>query len=321
MVRIENRPADTMKLKHLAFGMATFVPGVNRLRIRGTGGTDSARYCYSVWLRHVVMARSSGLNPYPKIVAELGPGDSLGIGLAALISGCDKYVALDVVEHANTKINTRIFDELITLFMNRTPIPGEDEFPKVEPYLERYEFPADIFSAQRLQRALEPSRIETIRNSISDFRREDSVIHYKVPWDDASVVETESVDMIYSQAVLEHVDDLAGTYRAMRSWLKPTGYMSHEIDFKCHGTADEWNGHWAHSDFLWRLIKGRRRYLLNREPRSTHIAILLAEGFKIACDKRVKSESRLTVNELAPRFRSMSADDLVTSSTFIQAKK
>jgi len=94
-----------MKLKQLIFGMATFVPGIYQLRAKGTGGTDSARYCYSVWLRHLVMAKRNGLNPYPRIVAELGPGDSLGIGLAALISGCDKYFAL-------TSLNTQTPKEM-----------------------------------------------------------------------------------------------------------------------------------------------------------------------------------------------------------------
>jgi len=297
------------------------VPGVNRIRIKGTGGTDSARYCYSVWLRHLVIAKENGLNPYPKIVAELGPGDSIGIGLAALISGCDKYFAFDVVEHANISRNIKIFDELVTLFENRIPIPGEDEFPRVKPYLEKYNFPADILDENRLQNALEESRLERIRDSIIDFQRKDSLIQYKVPWNSSSILEKESVDMIYSQAVLEHVDDLRGTYKAMYSWLKSTGYISHQIDFKCHGTADEWNGHWAHSDFMWKLIRGKQPYLLNREPHSTHIATLTEEGFKVVCDKKINSESRFTINELAPRFQSMSDDDLITSGAFIQAVK
>ena len=114
-----------MKLKQLIHGTATFMPGLNHYHAKGTGGTDSARYCYSIWLRHLVMAKSNGLNPYPKIVAELGPGDSLGIGLAALISGCDKYFAFDVVEHANTERNVKIFDELVTLFRDRVKTPDK----------------------------------------------------------------------------------------------------------------------------------------------------------------------------------------------------
>ena len=310
-----------MKLKPLIYGISTFVPFVNPYASKGTGGTDSARYCYSVWLRHLVMAKSNGLNPYPKVVAELGPGDSLGTGLAALICGCDKYFAFDVVGYANVERNARIFNDLVTLFKNRTPIPGDDEFPEVKPYLEKYDFPADILDEDRLKHALEESRVETISDSISDFQRKDSLIQYKVPWYDESILEKESVDMIYSQAVLEHVDDLRATYRAMHSWLKSTGFISHQIDFKCHGTADEWNGHWSYSDFMWKLIRGKRPYLLNREPHSTHIATLTQEGFKVLCDKIIRSESSLTIDKLAPKFRSISSDDLITSGAFIQAVK
>ena len=40
------------------------MPGVNQLREKGTGGTNSARYCYSIWLRPLVMAKKNGLNPF-----------------------------------------------------------------------------------------------------------------------------------------------------------------------------------------------------------------------------------------------------------------
>lgn len=310
-----------MKLRQLIYGIATFFPGVSRLRSKGTGGTDSARYCYSVWLRHLVLAKNNGLSPYPKIVAELGPGDSLGIGLAALISGCNKYFAFDVVKHADTERNLKIFDKLVTLFKNRTAIPGPNEFPKVKPYLSGYEFPTDILDENILQNSLEISRIQKIRASIENPQHNDSCIQYKVPWYDMNLLEENSVDMIYSQAVLEHVDDLPNTYKSMHLWLKSTGYMSHQIDFKCHGHADEWNGHWMYSNLIWKLIKGKRPYLLNREPRSTHIALLKEVGYKIVCDNKIKSKSSLTRDDLASRFKYITDDDLTTSGAFIQAVK
>lgn len=46
------------------------------------------------------MAYKNGLPVHPDTVAGLGPGDSLGFGLAALISGADKYFAFDVVEQS-----------------------------------------------------------------------------------------------------------------------------------------------------------------------------------------------------------------------------
>ena len=71
-------------------------------------------------------------------------------------------------------------------------------------------------------------------------------------------------------------------------WLKPSGYISNQVDFKCHGTAPEWNGHWRYSDWMWRLVRGRRAYLLNRAPISAHLALLKEEGFEIACDQSVQ---------------------------------
>ena len=310
-----------MKFRPLIRGITTFIPGMEHFHTDRTGGTISARYCYSVWLRHLVMAKKSGLDPYPKTVAELGPGDSLGIGLAALISGTDKYFAFDVVEYANTMKNLEVFDELVSLFQNRENIPDDKEFPGVKPYLENYSFPGDIIDEERLNYAMQTSRLERIRNSINNLNGKESVIQYRVPWFDLNVIEEDSVDMIYSQAVLEHVDDLDNTYKAMWSWLKPAGYMSHQIDFKCHGLTDQWNGHRAYSNFMWKLIRGRRPYLLNREPHSTHIAFLKKEKFKIVCDDIIKSETGLKRNELAPKFRSISDEDLTISNSFIQALK
>ena len=53
------------------------------------------------------------------------------------------------------------------------------------------------------------------------------------------MVKSGSVDMILSQAVMEHVEHLEQTYEAMRHWLKPGGLASHAIDFKSHGTAEQ----------------------------------------------------------------------------------
>ena len=40
-----------MNARSMLSGIATYLPGATR--VRATGGTDSARYCYSVWLRHL----------------------------------------------------------------------------------------------------------------------------------------------------------------------------------------------------------------------------------------------------------------------------
>ena len=127
--------------------------------------------------------------------------------------------------------------------------------------------------------------------------------------------------MIYSQAVLEHVDDLHGAYQAMYLWLKPRGFISHQIDFKCHGLADSWNGHWTFSGLTWRLMRGRRTYLLNREPHSTQTKLLREAGFEMVYDEKIEMPSKMRHEQLAAPFKNMLVEDMVISGAFVQAVK
>lgn len=311
-----------MNTKQLLYGISTYLPGLSRFHSKGTGGTNSARYCYAVWLRHFVMAIKNGLFPSPpQVIGELGPGDSIGIGLAALLSGAEMYYGIDVVEHASSQQNIRILDELVDLFRRKENIPDEQEFVNIKPLLDSHEFPSHILTNERLEHYLSEDRIKKIRNSLENYNTKGSMIRYVAPWYSASLIEKESVDMICSQAVLEHVDDLHSIYQTMYLWLKPEGCISHQIDFKSHGLADSWDGHWAFSDFIWKLMRGRRAYLLNREPHSTHIRHLKEAGFEIVCDKKIERPSEIRPEQLAAHFKNMSAEDKVTSGAFIQAIK
>src|SRR4030095_12333669 len=103
-----------MKLKPILKGLLTYIPGLHGTFKKGTtGGTDSARYCYGVWLKHLTLLWANGLQEMPATIVELGPGDSLGTGLAALLTGVKRYYALDVVRFANPERNMMIFEELV----------------------------------------------------------------------------------------------------------------------------------------------------------------------------------------------------------------
>ena len=138
--------------------------------------------------------------------------------------------------------------KLVPLFRARADIPGEEEFPEVEPRLPTYRFPDHVLTAARLARALDAPRLARLRNSVAAPAWSGSGIRYLAPWHDAAL-DGRLADMVLSQAVLEHVDDLAHAYQKMYDWLKPGGVMSHVIDFRCHHTARSWNGHWTYSDF------------------------------------------------------------------------
>jgi SAM-dependent methyltransferase len=315
---------NTTLAKVLLKGLATYVPGLYRPRWKTPAGTFLSRYCYTVWLRHLIMAWKNGWAAIPATVAELGPGASLGTGLAALLSGAQAYLALDVVPYVDQQRSMAVFDDLVDLFRRRAPIPDQQEFPQVGPELETYDFPHAVLTEERLHRALDESRVQTIREALRNVGgapAPGAMIAYVVPWHDAGVVRTETVDMVFSQAVLQYVEDLDLAYGAMRQWLRPGSLMSHQIGFGCHGAAAEWNGHWAYPDWLWTLIRGRRPSFITRLPYSAHERRLREFGFKVVGEIRGRKPSGIPRSRLAKPFRGLSDDDLATSSAFIQAIK
>lgn len=307
-----------IKPRALAGGIASMLPGIRAFTCRGSGGTCSARYCYSVWLRHLNRLHENGCPTAFASVAELGPGDSIGMGLAAMLCGVQRYFALDVKAHADPETNLRIFEELVVLFRSRAPLPNDAEFPMMQPKLTRYDFPREILDERRLADSLAESRLSEIRAAIAG-QSGPIDISYVAPWYEPSIVQEDSVDFLFSQAVLEHVDDLDAAYAAMQRSLKPGGVMSHSIDFSSHDVTRAWNGHWTLSDAAWRLVRGDRPYLINRQPLSRHLDLLQQYGFEV-----VKVESRRepvsTSFRPARRFRSMSVDDLRTRGAFVVAR-
>jgi SAM-dependent methyltransferase len=308
--------------RRLLMGIATYLPGVPRLvEKKSTGGTVSARYCYLVWLRHLVLAGRSGLSTNPTVVAELGPGDSLGTGIAALLSGASRYYAFDVLEYASPERNLRILDDLVELFRRRARLP-DGEF-KLRPSPAASDFPDAILTQARLEAALAPARVQSIRRAIEHLGESQNgiVIAYYPRWTEMRIEPRDAPDLILSQAVLEHIDDLELTYDVMHRWLGPEGYMSHAIDFRSHDFARDWNGHWTYSDRTWALIRGRRPYAINRAPLSRHLELIDRAGLELVWLWALRKPSGVTIADLAPRFRSLTDQDLTTASVFIQAAR
>ncbi len=282
-----------MVIKPVVKGLLTFIPGVPRMLPRGrTGGTNKASYCLEAWIKHLTLLRAAGMRGMPRALAELGPGDSIGLGLAALLSGVERYVALDVVRFSNAEADLAIFEELAAL-------------------------------ARAGDASIADDRIARIRSAILSPGTDCGgvAIRYVAPWSDDRVIEPGSIDAVISHAVLEHVVDLEGAYRALSRWLKPGGMMSHQIDFTAHGLAERWNGYRAYSELLWKTIVGRRPYLINREPCSTHLALLEKYGFEILSTKRVTRTDGIERSRLSRRWKDLSDEDLSCSDLTVQARK
>jgi len=178
------------------------------------------------------------------------------------------------------------------LFESRERIPDESEFPNVKPCLDSYEFPNHILTEQRLNEVLKKERIDAIRRALLNMNKdcnEDKIqINYRVPWDNLKIIKKGSVDMIFSQGALGYIIDLESAYKALDYWLKSGGFVSHLIPFCSIGSTKQWNGHWAYSDFIWKLIKGKRDITLNRQPHSSYTNLFQQFNYEIICDIKVK---------------------------------
>lgn len=110
-----------IKMRSVLAGIRSYSPFFS-IRKYGAGATNDAYYCYQVWLGHLLRLHALGVPYRLDTVAELGPGDSLGVGIAALLTGTGKYVALDAVPYCDSGRNVAMVDEILDLLSQRVPL-------------------------------------------------------------------------------------------------------------------------------------------------------------------------------------------------------
>jgi hypothetical protein len=303
-------------------GAKSFVP--LSWNYRGTGGTTSAEYCYAVWLRHMVLVHRCGLPTSPQTLVELGPGDSIGVGLMALLTGTQTYRALDVLPHASADRNLAILERLVPLLRSRAPIPDEQAMPQLYPRLDNYAFPADVLTEERLRHGLSDGNVAAVRRATESLRNgapPDPRVQYICPWTDLSAVEPGTADMVLSHGVFQDMDDLPAAFRAMHLWLKPGGVMSHHSDFTCADKTIPWNEHWTYPAWQWRLIRGRRPYYINGQPLSTYLRLFEQFGFTVLKMTPMPGRGGVSRAQLAKRYAHVTDEDLRTQAAHIVAVK
>ena len=316
---------DSRTLRLMLGGLKSYFP-VLHAGYKGVVGHTTGAYCYSVWMRHLSIITRAVPGFAPRTVVELGPGDSLGVGCAALLSGAEQYIGLDVVAHADAEHDAKVLDELVELFEHHAPIPDGRLFPNLQPKLSAYGFPNRLFSEDGGRRIrLERDRLQRIRAALAerhDVLYDNVPIGYLTPWGPRSL-DRQSVDLVITQAVLQDMSheptrsELAGTFQAIARWLRKGGVMSHQINFAFPG-GPEWNYHWRYSDAAWRLVRGNRPFFENRAPLSTYLALCEENDCEVVSVKRVE-ERGIARERAAPRFRDLSDEDFRTSSAHIVA--
>lgn len=283
-------------------------------RVLGVSAANGKR-CVHLWLRHLLLLNDNIQLQNIKTVTEVGCGRSLGMGLAALVSGVDKYYACDVEPYANTNANLVALEAVINTYKQKQAIPAERGLD--HEFYKSVRFPHHI-----LGKHFTPN--ENVCSNIKSelINGNNNIINYVAPWnDDASIFPQKSSDLIISNAVMEHVDDLNSVYHTMNVWLKPGGYISHCVDFRSHNLYPGWNGHWKASPQQRKDKAKGRPFLLNYEPFSTHINTIKNNGFEIIKVIRSTSVNVLTRDDLGSDFKDLSDEDLNTDVAWIIAKK
>ncbi len=304
-------------------GLCSYLPGINHvLAPQKAVKCETATYSYGVWLKHLTLLWKSGMQDIPRSVVELGPGDSIGVGLAALLSGVDHYIAYDLLPFAKVRRNLTVFSELVNLFKARAGRPTKG-WPDFDKCLDANMFPSHILTEAILERSLDPERLEAIRGAILGKEPDDGkvTIEYIPCQIEPARLPARPVDLILSHSVLEHVDDLETAFSAFSACLRPGGWMSHQIDLTSHDLSREWNGHWAFTERVWKLIRGRRPYLINRQPCSRYLDLLGRFGFRKECLLKLSQFNGIRPSRVASQWSDLSSDDLSCAGLFLQARK
>lgn len=97
--------------------------------------------------------------------------------------------------------------------------------------------------------------------------------------------------------------------------------MSHQIDFGSHGLSKKWNGYWAYSELLWKVVLGKRPFLINRQPYSVHKDLMKKNALNAICELKSYRSDGIKRLQLSPLWKNISDDDLMCSGAFVQAYK
>jgi len=129
-----------------------------------------------------------------------------------------------------------------------------------------------------------------------------------------------SFDIIYSQAVLEHIkrNEFSETIRQCRRLLKPGGIMSHVIDFKDHlgGGLNNLRIPSSLWERAWFASKGN--FYTNRLRYSEVIRIFEDYGFVVKVVEVNRFETiQIQKKHLAREFSDLSEDDLSISEAHL----
>jgi hypothetical protein len=237
---------------------------------------DNSAYALEIASRHLDRVNLSPTRRREATVLELGPGDSLATAMIAKAYGFGKTVLVDVGDFATRDMRP---------YVNLDRFLASKGFPLV-------------------------GAAECV--DLSDLLTRCNALYLTNGIESLKTLNKNSVDVVFSNAVLEHVklSEFAELCRELRRVQNPYGGSSHTIDLRDHLASSLNNLRFPHSVWESSLFSSSGFY--TNRLRSSHITELLTSvGFSIE-SSIIDSWPSLPIKRkaLAPEFRGLPDDDL-----------
>jgi hypothetical protein len=275
----------TNQIAHFAPGMYMRLTGETG---RGLGEESSGqvasyfRDCFDDYFSRLGVAPSEiGTFLSGKRVLEYGPGDLPAVALLMVAHGAESVVCVDRFPLMQlTEKNLAAINDLLSSL-------GAVERQRAESCFLRAGDPAAGFNPDRIRYRIYPSGLSGLRDEI---------------------------DLVFSRAVLEHVNDLPATFADMHAAMKRDAIAIHQVDLKSHGL------HQANPldfltwpDHLWRLMYSHKG-VPNRLRVNSYRQILAQTGFNVISIEPTlladPADVRAVRPALASPFRQVSDKDM-----------
>ena len=182
------------------------------------------------WLRQLDRYTGGRGGVVGKSILEIGPGADLGVGLYLLAIGASRYTAFDKHGLA-ASVPELFYDRLF------------ERVHKLQP----------AANMAALRAALSATATDTQPEGQQPLR-------YLVrnDFDIAAAVAERSVDIVFSNAAFEHIEDVAKAVRQLTRVMKPGGMLIAEVDLRTHSRwirDQDPNNIYRYDDRLYRLFR------------------------------------------------------------------
>lgn len=254
--------------------------GADEIHLDAVG--DYFQKCFDEYFEHLGVAQSERKDFLSgKHLLEYGPGDVPGVAILMVAHGAERIVCVDrfpLVRMSPKNV------EIVKLMLARLP---DEARKRADLCFRQPGCPETGFKPQYIDYLVRPSGLSGL---------------------------TAEADLVFSRAVLEHVNDLPASFCDMHAALKPGGVAIHLVDLKSHGLHRvnpldflEW------PDWLWSLMYSEKG-VPNRLRVDAYREAVSRSGFEcVALEPTLRATAadiQAVRTRLAERFRNLSDEDI-----------